>query len=168
MSAEEKPENESGGLSNEPLPGSGAPSGQPPSPPEQPAEGQAQPPAEQPPAAPPSPPAPPAPAAAAAAPGAPVPAAATPGQPGTAIASLVCGLLGILLVWCCGFGGLLSIAAIITGVMAKGEVERRGAPSWMWITGLVTGIIGLVILLIWAIVVGINFSTNPNWDVETT
>ncbi|MFM9164988.1 MAG: DUF4190 domain-containing protein, partial [Solirubrobacterales bacterium] len=103
-------------------------------------------------------------------PAAPVAAAGapTPGQPGLAIASFVCSIVGILLVWCCGFGGLLSIAAIVTGLLAKGEVEKRGAPSWMWITGVALGALGLVILLIWAIAVGINFSTNPNWDVETT
>ncbi|MFM9022967.1 MAG: DUF4190 domain-containing protein, partial [Solirubrobacterales bacterium] len=103
-------------------------------------------------------------------PAAPVAAAGapTPGQPGLAIASFVCSIVGILLVWCCGFGGLLSIVAIVTGLLAKGEVEKRGAPSWMWITGVALGALGLVILLIWAIAVGINFSTNPNWDVETT
>ena len=174
MSADEKPDEQPEGLSNEPLPGSGG--GQP-SEPAQPAGGEAPTPA-QPPAAPsggtpPPPPPPPAqpPAAPAAQPAGAAPApgvASGPGQPGLAIASFVCGLVGILLVWCCGFGGLLSIAAIITGILAKGETERRGAPNWMWITGIVLGALGLVILLIWAIVVGINFSTNPNWDVETS
>lgn len=173
MSADETPKDESGGLSNEPLPGSGGSPQQPENPvppagdeptkplPPAPQEGGG--------AAPPPPP--PAPAAAPAA-GQPAAAPAagpvTPGQPGLAIASFVCGIIGILLVWCCGFGGLLSIAAIITGALAKGEVEKRGAPGWMWITGVVLGAVGLVILLVWAIVVGINFSTNPNWDVETT
>lgn len=179
MSADETPKDESGGLSNEPLPGGGSGA----QPPENPAQGSgdeptkpmpespAQPPAAPQPggAAPPPPPPPPAAPAAAGNPAAPIPGVASgPGQPGLAIASFVCGIIGILLVWCCGFGGLLSIAAIITGVIAKGEVEKRGAPSWMWITGVALGAVGLVILLIWAIVVGINFSTNPNWDVETS
>lgn len=176
MSADDKPEDESGGLSNEPLPGAGGPSATPPEPaePAQPpvpapptGEGQAPPP----PAPPPAPPAqPPAAATPAPPPAAPVAAAgaSTPGQPGLAIASFVCSIVGILLVWCCGFGGLLSIAAIVTGLLAKGEVEKRGAPSWMWITGVALGALGLVILLIWAIAFGINFSTNPNWDVETS
>ena len=169
MSADDKPEEEASGLSNEPLPGAGEPSGTPaePTEPAQPAptgEGQAPPPPPPaPPAQPPAAAAPTPPAAPAAAAGAP-----TPGQPGLAIASFVCSIVGILLVWCCGFGGLLSIAAIVTGLLAKGEVEKRGAPSWMWITGVALGALGLVILLIWAIAVGINFSTNPNWDVETT
>lgn len=180
MSADETPKDESGGLSNEPLPGAGGGA----QPPENPAQGSgdeptkpmpespAQPPAAAPQpggAATPPPPPPPAAPAAAGSPAAPIPGVASgPGQPGLAIASFVCGIIGILLVWCCGFGGLLSIAAIITGVIAKGEVEKRGAPSWMWITGVALGAVGLVILLIWAIVVGINFSTNPNWDVETS
>lgn len=183
MSTDDKPEEEAGGLTNEPLPGAGAPSSQPekpaeagqPSPPAQPGEGQAQPPPPPPaqppagtPAAPPPPPAAAAPAGAAPAAAAPGVAPAKPGQPGLAIASFVCSIVGILLVWCCGFGGLLSIAAIVTGLLAKGEVEKRGAPSWMWITGVALGALGLVILLIWAIAVGINFSTDPNWDVETT
>lgn len=171
MNADDKPEDESGGLGNEPLPGAGGPSANPPEPaePAQPpapapstGEGQAPPPPAPPPAPPAATPAPP-PAAPVAAAGAP-----TPGQPGLAIASFVCSIVGILLVWCCGFGGLLSIAAIVTGLLAKGEVEKRGAPSWMWITGVALGALGLVILLIWAIAVGINFSTNPNWDVETS
>ena len=65
-------------------------------------------------------------------------------------------------------GRTIRVGSVSDLILAKGEVEKRGAPNWMWITGVALGVLGLVILLIWAIAIGVNFSTNPNWDVETT
>ena len=173
MSADEKPEDEPGGLSNEPLPGSGGTSGQPgPPEPAQPSEPPAQPPAQPPAAAsgegqapPPPPPAPP--AAAAPTPPAAAPAAAagaaTPGQPGLAIAAFVCGLISILTSWCC-IGVPVGVAAVVCGILAKGEVERRGAPSWMWITGLVLGAVSLAVFAI-LLIVG---AANTEWNFDTS
>ena len=173
MSADEKPEDEPGGLSNEPLPGSGGTSGQPgPPEPAQPSEPPAQPPAQPPAAAsgegqapPPPPPAPP--AAAAPTPPAAAPAAAagaaTPGPPGLAIAAFVCGLISILTSWCC-IGVPVGVAAVVCGILAKGEVERRGAPSWMWITGLVLGAVSLAVFAI-LLIVG---AANTEWNFDTS
>lgn len=173
MNADEKPEDEPGGLSNEPLPGSGGTSGQPgPPEPAQPSEPPAQPPAQPPAAAsgegqapPPPPPAPP--AAAAPTPPAAAPAAAagaaTPGQPGLAIAAFVCGLISILTSWCC-IGVPVGVAAVVCGILAKGEVERRGAPSWMWITGLVLGAVSLAVFAI-LLIVG---AANTEWNFDTS
>ena len=176
MSADDKPEDEPGGLSNEPLPGSGGTSGQPGTPPPaQPPEPPAQPPAQQPAAPagegqappPPPPPAPPAataatPPAAAAAPAA-AAGAATPGQPGLAIAAFVCGLISILTSWCC-IGVPVGVAAVVCGILAKGEVERRGAPSWMWITGLVLGAVSLAVFAI-LLIIG---AANTEWNFDTS
>lgn len=177
MSEEETPKDESGGLSNEPLPGSGGS----PSPQEPPSGTGDEPTRPMPPApseggaTPPPPPPPPAPAApAAGTPGAPVaasgaaPVAAgptTPGQPGLAIAAFVCGLISVFTSWCC-IGIPLGIAAVVCGALAKGEVERRGAPSWMWITGLVLGIISLAVFAILLILGAAN--TDWNFDTSTT
>lgn len=173
MNADEKPEDEPGGLSNEPLPGSGGTSGQPgPPEPAQPSEPPAQPPAQPPAAAsgegqapPPPPPAPP--AAAAPTPPAAAPAAAagaaTPGQPGLVIAAFVCGLISILTSWCC-IGVPVGVAAVVCGILAKGEVERRGAPSWMWITGLVLGAVSLAVFAI-LLIVG---AANTEWNFDTS
>ena len=173
MNADEKPEDEPGGLSNEPLPGSGGTSGQPgPPEPAQPSEPPAQPPAQPPAAASgegqaPPPPPPARPAAAAPTPPAAAPAAAagaaTPGQPGLAIAAFVCGLISILTSWCC-IGVPVGVAAVVCGILAKGEVERRGAPSWMWITGLVLGAVSLAVFAI-LLIVG---AANTEWNFDTS
>jgi hypothetical protein len=173
MSADDKPKDEPGGLSNEPLPGSGGTSGKPETPPPaQPPEPPTAP--VQPPAAPagegqaPPPPPPPAPPAAStptppsAAPAA-AAAAASPGQPGLAIAAFVCGLISILTSWCC-IGVPVGVAAVVCGILAKGEVERRGAPSWMWITGLVLGALSLAVFAI-LLIVG---AANTEWNFDTT
>lgn len=179
MSADETPKDEPGGLSNEPLPGAGGGA----QPPETPAQGSgdeptkpmpetpAQPPAAQPPAAPPQggaptppPPPPPATPAPAGNPAAPIPGVASgPGQPGLAITAFVCGLISIFTSWCC-IGVPLGVAAVICGILAKGEVEKRGASSWMWITGLVLGAVSLAVFVI-LLIVG---AANTSWNFDTS
>ena len=90
-------------------------------------------------------------------PGAPVAGAPAikPGQGGLAIAAFVCGLGGIFTSWCC-IGLPLAIAAVVCGILGKKDAEKRGASNWMWITGLVLGIVALVIFVIVVIVSGLN------------
>ena len=78
-----------------------------------------------------------------------------PGQGGLAIAAFVCGLGGILTSWCC-IGLPLAIAAVVCGILGKKDAEKRGASNWMWTTGLILGIISLVIFAIVVIVSGLN------------
>lgn len=97
-------------------------------------------------------PAPP-PAAAAASPygapaGAYAPVPAGPPQ-GLAITSLACGIGGLLLVWF-GLGFLASIAAVVTGHLAQ---KRQPYARGFWITGLITGYLGILIGLIFGIVI---------------
>lgn len=77
-----------------------------------------------------------------------------PGQPptsGLAIASVICGPLGLLTL------GLSGIAAVITGHMALSAIKRSGGMlkgSGLAITGLVTGYLGILIMPI-AILAGL-------------
>ncbi|MFZ4668459.1 MAG: DUF4190 domain-containing protein, partial [Microthrixaceae bacterium] len=77
-------------------------------------------------------------------------------QNGLAIASLVCGILTMVLGFCCGFVGLIpGIAALVTGYLGLRKAdEMGGSGKGMAIAGMVLGGIGLVISLIFAIFVG--------------
>jgi hypothetical protein len=78
---------------------------------------------------------------------------AVPAQPqGLAIASMICGIAGLVLL-----GFLSSLAAVITGhIAARKQPWARG----MWITGLITGYIGLVVGALigafWVIIIAIG------------
>jgi hypothetical protein len=68
---------------------------------------------------------------------------------GLAIASMVTGIVGVFFALIEGIGFLPSLAAVITGHIArKRQPEARG----MWMTGLICGYIGLGISLIWIVV----------------
>jgi ABC-type branched-subunit amino acid transport system permease subunit len=64
---------------------------------------------------------------------------------GISITSMVLGIVGMI-----GFGtlGLVSIGAIITGHIAqRSQPHAKG----FWITGLITGYLGLAISIIWVV-----------------
>ncbi|HEV7742073.1 MAG TPA: hypothetical protein VGO65_06605 [Pseudolysinimonas sp.] len=61
----------------------------------------------------------------------------------------IAGLVGFVFSWIPVLGFLVSLAAIIISLMAKGR--EPGAPKWMWIVGLIGGIVGLVVGLIYGI-----------------
>ena len=69
--------------------------------------------------------------------------------------ALVTGIIGLVLSLFCGFGGLVGIAGIVQGNRAKREID--GDPA-RWTgrskaqAGMVTGIIGLVLLGLWTLV----------------
>lgn len=74
---------------------------------------------------------------------------------GLGIAALVCGVLAIVMSFCCGiFGVPLSIAAIITGALGL-KSSARG----MAIAGLVCGVIGLLIA-VGVVAIGIAMHLN--------
>ena len=78
-----------------------------------------------------------------------------PGSDGLAIASLICGLLSLVVSLCCGiFGVPLSLAAIITGVLGL-KTQQRG----MAIAGLILGVIGLLITIGTVV-----FAIAMNWE----
>ncbi|MEM7384679.1 MAG: DUF4190 domain-containing protein [Verrucomicrobiota bacterium] len=84
------------------------------------------------------------------APSYPYPAAQRP-TCGLSIASMVCGIVGILLLSCYGFGVFPAIGAVITGHMSKANIAKANgalAGEGFALTGLITGYlsIGLVAL----------------------
>lgn len=90
------------------------------------------------------------------------PAPAGPPQ-GLAITSLVCGIGGLLLVWI-GLGFLASIAAVVTGHLAQ---KRQPYARGFWITGLITGYLGILIGLIFGIIIILSLIaifTIPYYD----
>jgi hypothetical protein len=70
---------------------------------------------------------------------------------GAAIASLVCGLIGIFGIV---FGPILGIAAVILGAVALGSISRNPAIEGrdMALAGLLTGIVDIIG---WPIVIGL-------------
>jgi len=67
---------------------------------------------------------------------------------GLAIASMICGIGGLLFTFF-GFGFLPALAAVILGHLAQ---KRQPHAKGMWITGLITGYIGVGIGLILGLV----------------
>jgi hypothetical protein len=86
---------------------------------------------------------------------------------GLSIASMVTGIVGLLFDFV-GFGFLPSLAAVITGHLAQ---RREPASRAYWLTGLITGYVGIGISLISGIFILIaliayfgllaSYATNP-------
>lgn len=72
------------------------------------------------------------------------------GRRGLSLASLVFGLLGLLIAVFGVWGAALSLAAVVLAVMAR-MTERRGGTVWAY--GLVTGLAGLVLAVGWVLIV---------------
>ncbi|TFB59901.1 hypothetical protein E3N86_10215 [Cryobacterium sp. Hz7] len=72
------------------------------------------------------------------------------GQGGLSIASLVFGLLGLLIAVFGVWGAALSLAAVVLAVMAR-VTERRASTAWAY--GLWTGLAGLVLAVGWVLIV---------------
>lgn len=68
---------------------------------------------------------------------------------GLAIASLVCGIISIVLCCCCGLGVLLGIAGIVLAILSK--KNSGGKLSGLAIAGLICGIVGVVFGVGWLI-----------------
>lgn len=83
-----------------------------------------------------------------------MPPAAGPKQT-QSLVGFILGIAAFVLSWVFILGLLLGVGAIIVSLMAKGK--EPGAPKWMWIIGLVGGIIGVVTGLIVTIVTIIGF-----------
>lgn len=68
---------------------------------------------------------------------------------GLSIASVVCGVIGVLagifVIW----GAPLSLAAIVLALVARFVESRAGA---LWILGLASGIMGLLMAVLWFVV----------------
>ena len=83
---------------------------------------------------------------------------------GLAIASMVTGIVGVFFSFGYGLGLLPSIAAVITGHLAR---KRQPYARGMWLTGLICGYVGIGISLL--AIIGIIFfivfiATNPAYN----
>ncbi len=67
-------------------------------------------------------------------------------QSGLSVASMVLGIVGIVFSLGYGFGLFPSIAAVITGHLAR---KRQPHARGYWLAGLVCGYVGLGISLLW-------------------
>lgn len=76
-------------------------------------------------------------------------ASTVPGGQGMSIASLILGIAGVLLSLV-GFGFFPALAAVITGHLAR---KRQPLSRPLWLTGLLTGYIGLAISVAIAILI---------------
>jgi Domain of unknown function (DUF4190)/GYF domain 2 len=103
------------------------------------------------------------------------PMGAAPKSSGLALASMICGIVSLLLDMCCYLGVLAipcSIAAIICGHMAMSQIKRSPVPlegKGMAIAGLVCGYLSLIIMVaIIAVFVLIGITGSVAEGIKTT
>lgn len=82
----------------------------------------------------------------------PQPASAPSPKQGLSLTSFIAGLAGLIIFsWIPVLGFLVPLTAVIIGFMAKGK--EPGAPKWMWLIGVISGfvgiVVGIIILLAW-------------------
>ena len=87
------------------------------------------------------------------------------GTPGLAVASLVCGILGIISSFCYGLGLFPSIAAVVCGHMQMKRYKEEGgfeSGKGLTIAGLVTGYLGILGGIVWLalVVVAVVYSSQ--------
>lgn len=77
---------------------------------------------------------------------------------GLALASMICGIAGLVLMWVCGIGFAPAVAALIMGFVARGQINQSGGMeggSGMALTGIITGgiavLLSLLFLVIWLV-----------------
>lgn len=72
----------------------------------------------------------------------------TPGpKQGLSLTSFITGIAGLVIFsWIPILGFLVPLAAVIIGFIAKGK--EPGAPRWMWLVGIITGFVGIVLGII--------------------
>lgn len=75
---------------------------------------------------------------------------------GLAIASMVLGIISIVLGLCYGVGIIFGIVSIILGIMSKKASD--GKLSGMALAGIICSVIGIIISIIMLIIVIISFS----------
>lgn len=71
-----------------------------------------------------------------------VPVQAANPNNGMAIASLICGIVGILSCCCCGIGFILGIVGLILAIVSKGK--NGGKMSGLAIAGLICSIVAIL------------------------
>lgn len=78
----------------------------------------------------------------------PAPAAAGPKQT-LSLVGFILGIVAVIFLWAPIFGLLVGVAAII--VSSMGRKREPAAPKWMWMVGLIAGIVGAALSLIFTL-----------------
>jgi hypothetical protein len=73
-----------------------------------------------------------------------------PVRRGLSIASVVCGVLGMLAGIVVIWGAPLSVAAVVLALVARFLETRAGS---LWIVGLVSGMVGIAMAVLWFVVI---------------
>lgn len=94
------------------------------------------------------------------------PAGPAPGaSKGMAIAALVLGIVALIFAFIPLLGAFVAIpvgiVAIVLGILARGRAKRTGTGGGLAMGGLITGIIGIVVALLWGL-----FLAGWVWQVE--
>ena len=76
-------------------------------------------------------------------------APAAPAKNGMAIASLICGIVSLV---CCGGGGIVSVLAIVFGIIGLTKAKETGVGKGMAIAGIIIAAVGVVLSIVIAIV----------------
>jgi hypothetical protein len=86
---------------------------------------------------------------------------------GLAVASLVLGILGVVLFWTVWGGVILGVLAIVFGAVGRGRANRGAPNKGMATAGLVLGIVGLVgsILFVILVVNAVNNTQTKFSDI---
>jgi hypothetical protein len=91
-----------------------------------------------------------------------------PQQNKKAMWSMITGIVSVVGL-CCTFGGLIGIAALVLGLISRGEIARSNGTqtgSGMAIAGIVTGAIGIIGFVV-IIVLFATGAIDANYDVGT-
>ncbi|MBQ4523180.1 MAG: DUF4190 domain-containing protein [Lachnospiraceae bacterium] len=84
------------------------------------------------------------------------------GADGLAVASLVCGIISVVMICCCTYlGVILGIIAVVMGVLSKDEYGNK---STMAKVGIVLGILGAVLSLLWIVLTFAGFISVPDFS----
>ncbi|MEU8005788.1 DUF4190 domain-containing protein [Catellatospora sp. NPDC049111] len=91
---------------------------------------------------------------------------ATPGTNGMAIASMVLGIVGLLMCWCYGIGALPGLIGAILGHVSQKQIrERQQEGRGMAIAGIITGWSAVALTVIGVAIVAILIANDPTfWD----
>ena len=97
------------------------------------------------------------------------PSAPPPGSKATnglAVASLICGILGLVLFWACFVGLVLAIVAVVLGVMGRSKSRQLPGESGsgMALAGMITGGIGVALGVLMVVLLFVGDSTVDDYD----
>ncbi|MEO7123417.1 MAG: hypothetical protein ABI400_09945 [Lacisediminihabitans sp.] len=67
------------------------------------------------------------------------------------LTSFILGLAGLVFSWVPVLGFLASLAAIVLGFLGKSK--EPAAPKWMWLVGIITGFVAIVLSILFIVLI---------------